>query len=158
VFSLTALVFAHAHETAFSDLLGAWSPEPTVLVASIVAIALFARAFVKLRRRGRRDHAGWTHAAPFLLGVGVLTLALVSPLDAIGDEYLLSAHMLQHAVIGDLAPALLVLGARGPLTLFLQQDIPTSRRTTTSATTPKRSTTGSRTARCPATAAGKKTT
>jgi putative membrane protein len=119
VFSVTAPVFAHAHETAFSDLLGAWSPEPTVLVASIVAIALFGRAFVKLRRRGRRDHAGWTHAVPFLVGIGVLALALVSPLDAIGDEYLLSAHMLQHVVIGDLAPALLVLGARGPLTLFL---------------------------------------
>jgi len=119
VIALSAPVFAHANETAFSDLLRAWSPEPTIVVASIIAIALFCRAFVELRRRGRRDHAGWTHAVPFLLGVVVLALALVSPLDAIGDEYLLSAHMLQHVVIGDLAPALLVLGTRGPLTLFL---------------------------------------
>ena len=101
------------------DFAHAWSPEPTVLVASTVAIVLFARAFVVLRRRGRRDHANWTHAVPFLLGVLVLALALVSPLDPIGEDYLLSAHMLQHVVIGDLAPALLVLGARGPLTLFL---------------------------------------
>lgn len=117
--ALPASAFAHTHETALSDQLGAWDPEPTILVASIVSIVLFGRAFVELRRRGRRDHANWTHAVPFLLGVLVLALALVSPLDPIGEERLLSAHMLQHLVIGDLAPALLVLGARGPLTLFL---------------------------------------
>src|SRR5439155_7372754 len=32
---------------------------------------------------------------------------------------LLSAHMLQHMVIGDLAPALGLLAIRGPLTFFL---------------------------------------
>jgi putative membrane protein len=101
------------------DFAHAWSPEPIVLVASVVAIVVFARAFVVLRRRGRHDHANWTHAVPFLLGVLVLALALVSPLDPIGEDYLLSAHMLQHLLIGDLAPALLALGARGPLTLFL---------------------------------------
>jgi cytochrome c oxidase assembly factor CtaG len=116
---LPAPLLSHAHETALPDLFGAWSLEPTVLVASVVAVVLFGRAFSELRRRGRRDLAGWTHAVPFLLGVLVLALALVSPLDPIGEDYLLSAHMLQHVVIGDLAPALLVLGARGPLTLFL---------------------------------------
>jgi putative membrane protein len=84
-----------------------------------VALALFARGLVVLRRRGRRDHANWTHAGPFLLGLVVLGLALMSPLDEAGDQYLLSAHMLQHVLLGDLAPALLVLGARGPLSLFL---------------------------------------
>ena len=47
-----------------------------------------------------------------------LTLPLVSPLDAAGDEYLLSAHMLEHVLIGDAAPALLVLAVRGPLLAF----------------------------------------
>jgi putative membrane protein len=112
---------AHTSEVAASKLLGAWTPEPAVIAASIFGIALFARGFLTLRRRGRRDHAGWTHACPFLLGVFVLALALMSPLDAAGDEYLLSAHMLQHVMIGDLAPALLVLGIRGPLTLFMLQ-------------------------------------
>ena len=45
--------------------------------------------------------------------------ALVSPLDYIGEEYLLSAHMLQHVIIGDLAVALAVVALRGPLTFFL---------------------------------------
>jgi putative membrane protein len=113
-----AAASAHASETAASKLFGAWNPEPTVIAASILAVALFGRGFLALRRRGRHDHAGWTHACPFLLGMFVLTLALVSPLDAAAEDYLLSAHMLQHVLIGDLAPALLVLGIRGPLTLF----------------------------------------
>jgi cytochrome c oxidase assembly factor CtaG len=117
--AVPAAALAHTSEVPVSDPLRSWSPEPTVLVASFLAIALFGGAFRRLRRRGRPDHAGWTHAGPFLLGVLVLALALMSPLDATGDEYLLSAHMLQHVLIGDLAPALLVFGTRGPLTLFL---------------------------------------
>jgi cytochrome c oxidase assembly factor CtaG len=51
--------------------------------------------------------------------VALLTLALVSPLDAVGDQYLMSAHMLQHVLIGDAALALGLLALRGPLGLFL---------------------------------------
>jgi cytochrome c oxidase assembly factor CtaG len=35
--------------------------------------------------------------------------ALVSPLDGLGDEYLFSAHMLQHVLLGDVAPLLILL-------------------------------------------------
>ena len=114
-----ASAFAHTTDVPASQLIGAWTPEPAVLIGSVLAIALCGRGFLALRHRGRRDHAGWTHAVPFLLGVVVLGVALMSPLDAAGDDYLLSAHMLQHVLIGDLAPALIVLGARGPLMLFL---------------------------------------
>jgi cytochrome c oxidase assembly factor CtaG len=114
-----AAASAHAGSAPGSDLLTAWDPAPPVLAAGLLGVALFARAFLELRRRGRRDHAGWTHACPFLLGLLVLTVALVSPLDAVADHYLLSAHMTQHVLIADVAPALLVLGLRGPLTFFL---------------------------------------
>src|SRR5206468_459235 len=46
-------------------------------------------------------------------------LPLLSPLDAVGDNHLLSAHMLQHVLIGDAAIALLVVAVRGPLLFFL---------------------------------------
>ena len=46
-------------------------------------------------------------------------LPLVSPLDHVADEQLLSAHMLQHVLIGDAAAALLVVAVRGPLVFFL---------------------------------------
>ena len=84
-----------------------------------MAAILFARAFIRLRRRGRSDHASWGRAALFGTGLALLTLALVSPLDAAGDDDLLSAHMLQHMLIGDAAPALLLLAVRGPLIAFL---------------------------------------
>ena len=50
-------------------------------------------------------------------------IPLVSPLDELGDRYLLSAHMLQHMLIGDAAPALILVAVRGPLLLFV---IPTA--------------------------------
>src|SRR5205085_5011911 len=81
--------------------------------------ALFAQAFVRLRRRGRTDHAGFDRAILFALALAVGTLALLSPLDAVGERYLLSAHMLQHVSIGDAAPALALVELRGPLLFFL---------------------------------------
>jgi putative membrane protein len=55
----------------------------------------------------------------FSAGLALLVLPLVSPLDGVGDEELLSAHMLQHVLIGDAAIALLVVAVRGPLVFFL---------------------------------------
>ena len=102
-----------------AQLASAWSAAPLVLAGAATAALLFARAFIRLRRRGRTDHAGWSRAALFGCGLALVTLPLVSPLDAAGDEYLLSAHMLQHVLIGDAGPALLLLAVRGPLLAFM---------------------------------------
>jgi putative membrane protein len=112
------LILAHAGEHAGS-IASAWEAPPAVLAGAALALVLFAQAFVRLRRRGRADHAGWDRAALFVAGVTVGTLALASPLDYVGEEFLLSAHMLQHVVIGDLAVALALVAIRGPLTFFL---------------------------------------
>jgi putative membrane protein len=112
------LIVAHAGGQA-ETIASAWEAPPAVLIGSALALVLFAQAFVRLRRRGRADHAGWDRAALFVAAVTLGTLALVSPLDYIGEEYLLSAHMLQHVVIGDLAVALAIVAIRGPLTFFL---------------------------------------
>jgi putative membrane protein len=97
---------------------GAWQVEPAVLGAAGGALALFAQAFVRLRRRGRVDHAGGPRAALFVLAVALGTLALASPIDRAADSYL-SAHMLQHVLIGDAVPALALVALRGPLVFFL---------------------------------------
>jgi cytochrome c oxidase assembly factor CtaG len=102
-----------------SQLESAWSFEPLVLATAAVATIAFARAFVRLRRRGRTDHAPWSRAALFGAGLGLVVLALISPLDAAGDDDLLSAHMLQHMLLVDAGPALLVVAVRGPLLAFL---------------------------------------
>ena len=104
------MLFAHFPAT--------WETPPAVLVAAPLAALLFAQAFVRLRRR-RPDHAPWTRAALFGAGLALLVLPVLSPLDAAGDEYLLSAHMLQHVLIGDAAVALIIVAVRGPLVFFL---------------------------------------
>jgi putative membrane protein len=95
-----------------------WDAPPVVLAAAGVAAALFAQAFARLRRR-RAELAPWTRALLFAAGLALLVLPLVSPLDEAADEQLLSAHMLQHVLIGDAAVALLVVAVRGPLVFFL---------------------------------------
>jgi cytochrome c oxidase assembly factor CtaG len=110
-------LLAHA-DVPLSELSSAWNAEPLVLAAAAVALGLFAQAFIRLRARGRADHAPFARAVLFSLGVLVGVLAVVSPLDAAAENYLLSAHMLQHVLLIDLVPLLLVLALRGPLTFF----------------------------------------
>ncbi len=84
----------------------------------LVALILFAQAFVRLRRRGRADHAGWDRALLFPAGLALVFGALVSPLEEAAGERL-SAHMLQHVLIADAGPALILVALRGPLVFFL---------------------------------------
>ena len=51
----------------------------------------------------------------FALGIVLLLLAFASPIAAIGEEELFSFHMLQHVLIGDLAPLCLLAGLSGPM-------------------------------------------
>jgi cytochrome c oxidase assembly factor CtaG len=102
-----------------SQLPSAWDPAPLVVAGAAVAGLRFAYAFRRLRRRGRFDHAGWDRALLFAAGLALVTLPLVSPLDAAGDDYLLSAHMLQHVLLGDAGPALILAAVRGPLLAFM---------------------------------------
>ena len=96
-----------------------WSFDPAAVGLAVLALALYTRGFHELRRRGRPDHASTANALLFTVGIAAGVLAVVSPLDALADDTLLSAHMLQHLVIGDLVPLLLVLGLRGPIAFFL---------------------------------------
>ena len=96
-----------------------WSPDPLPLALALVALALYAQAFVRLRLRSGGTHARPLNALCFAAGVAVSTLALVSPVDAVGEDQLLTAHMLQHLLLGDVGPLLLVLGLRGPIGVFL---------------------------------------
>ena len=51
----------------------------------------------------------------FGIGIALLLLAFASPIAAIGEEELFSFHMLQHVLIGDLAPLCLLAGSTGPI-------------------------------------------
>ncbi len=101
------------------DIDTSWQFAPLVLCASTIVSLLFLQAWLRLRRRGRRDLAGWDRPLLFFCGMTLGVLALISPLDTIGERYLVSAHMLQHMLIADSAPALVLLAIRGPLVFFL---------------------------------------
>jgi len=100
---------------------------PAILIGTALALVLFIQAFVRLRRR-RPDHAPWSRAVLFAAGLAVLVLPLVSPLDHLGDEELLSAHMLQHEALMVVAAPLFVLGR--PLAAFAWALPPAWRRAT----------------------------
>ena len=92
-----------------------WSVDPILIVVLFAAAWLYAGAYRRAKRHARGGGPGVGHWLPYACGLLVIGLALSSPLDAVGDGYLLSAHMGQHILLSDVAPALLVLGLRAPV-------------------------------------------
>ena len=86
-----------------------WLPDPFVLVPIATLVAIYVRRFRRARREAGGRGAGPAQAAAFAAGILALLAALASPLDALGEDYLFSAHMLQHVLLGDIAPVLLLL-------------------------------------------------
>ncbi len=88
-----------------------WLPDPLALAPIAALVVVYVRRF----RAVRREHgaaprgAGARQAFAFVGGVAALLLALATPLDGLGEDYLFSAHMLQHVLLGDIAPLLLLL-------------------------------------------------
>ena len=93
---------------------GSWSLNPVIALLLIAAVVVYARMY---RRAGQNaaQPPGAGHWMAYGAGILTLVAALFSPLDQIGDHYLLSAHMTQHVLLSDIAPALLVLGLRSPV-------------------------------------------
>src|SRR5260370_1602467 len=58
----------------------------------------------------RADDAQPKHTLYFGLGLISLWVALETPIDTISDHYLDSVHMLQHVLLGFVAPPLMLLG------------------------------------------------
>ncbi len=92
-----------------------WTIDPGLIAILLAAAWLYARGYRRAKRLAGTRKPGVSHWLPYGSGLIVLALALMSPLDAIGDGYLLSAHMGQHILLSDVAPALLVLGLRAPI-------------------------------------------
>jgi putative membrane protein len=95
------------------SLLTSWTFDPLQLApVALVALAYGLRVRT-LRRRGTPPPT-W-RVTLFALGVALLVLAFASPIAAIGERELFSFHMLQHVVLGDLAPLCLLAGLTGPI-------------------------------------------
>ncbi len=93
--------------------LGHWDLQPLALApVALYALAYRMRAR-QLLEKGRPVPAA--RAAAFYGGLIVVLLALISPLDYLGEHQRFSAHMAQHLLLGDIAPLLVVLGLTGPV-------------------------------------------
>jgi len=99
--------------TADLSPLTSWSIEPLQLVPVLLVGLLYGRRVLTLSHRGHPVPA-W-RIAMFSLGLALLVVALASPIAVIGEERLFSFHMLQHVLLGDLAPLALLLGLNGPI-------------------------------------------
>jgi cytochrome c oxidase assembly factor CtaG len=94
---------------------GSWSFQPVTVIALLAAAVLYARVYRRAASRSSTSAPNAGHWVPYAAGLLTIAVALMSPLDPIGDRYLLSAHMIQHVLLSDIAPALLVLGLRAPI-------------------------------------------
>ena len=115
-------VYAHSPVHAY-----VWSVDTAlVAIALLVTAMAYIVGIIKLWRAsgGARGVAPW-QVMLFSAGWLALVLALVSPLDALG-EALFSAHMVQHEILMLVAAPLLVLGK--PLPAFVWALRPTWRR------------------------------
>ncbi|HZQ44626.1 MAG TPA: cytochrome c oxidase assembly protein [Acidobacteriaceae bacterium] len=90
-------------------ILAAWSFPVWPAIGLLIAGALYLRGWRALQRTRARDLPVWRAVCSFA-GLVAIWIALASPIDAL-DDYLLSAHMLQHFILMSIAPPLLVLGA-----------------------------------------------
>lgn len=86
-----------------------WQVAPLSVIGAVSSLV----AYLWLYRRGEGDRhraawSGW-QVASFCVGVMVVLLALISPLDGLAD-LLFGAHMLQHMLLLVVAPPLLMLG------------------------------------------------
>ena len=70
---------------------------------AVAAAALYARA-------ARRDRPGGWRVASMTLGLLLIAASLNSPLETIAAHRLLLVHLLQNALIADVAPLLVLLG------------------------------------------------
>ena len=101
---------AHVEEMpATTSIPWTWEPEPVVCILLVAVAATYAAGALRQWRERRLPKDARWRAFSFAIGVGLLVLALLSPLDAWGDR-LFAAHMAQHLILMMLSPPLLVLG------------------------------------------------
>ena len=86
-----------------------WFADPAVLAPLALIVLIYVRRFREARRESGGRGATWLHALAFAGAMLALLAALVSPIDGLGEDYLFSAHMFQHVLLGDIAPLLLLL-------------------------------------------------
>ncbi len=91
------------------EIARAWSLPLLPAAGILLTAGLYVRGWTAARHTRPHHFPDW-RLVSFLAGLVTLWLAIASPLDAL-DNYLLTAHMLQHFLLMSVVPPLIVLGA-----------------------------------------------
>ena len=93
--------------------LTSWTWDPAQLILIAAAAYLYYRRTATLAARGTPVVA-WRR---WVFGLGLLLafIAVASPIHEFGERQFFFAHMLQHVLLGDLAPLCMVAGLTGPI-------------------------------------------
>ena len=84
-----------------------WTFEPGVLIVIAVLAAVYVPRWRAARRESPVAASGWRLLA-FWAGLAGIAAALISPLDSVADQSF-AMHMVQHVLLLDLVPILLLL-------------------------------------------------
>lgn len=93
--------------------LTSWTWDPAQLLLIAAGAFLYYRRTHTLAVRGT-PVAAWRRLV-FALGLLLAFLAVASPVHEFGEKQFFFAHMLQHILLGDLAPLCMVAGLTGPI-------------------------------------------
>jgi len=86
-----------------------WSLEPGVLAALALYLGVYLARWRRSRAAGEPHPPSVGRLLVFCTGILALVAALASPIDALGEQ-VLAMHMVQHVLLLDVAPILLILG------------------------------------------------
>jgi cytochrome c oxidase assembly factor CtaG len=86
-----------------------WTFEPGAIALLAVATGVYVRRWRQARAIGGPAAAPGIRLASFLSGIAVMAIALLSPVDRLGEQ-LFVMHMVQHVLLLDIAAILLLLG------------------------------------------------
>jgi cytochrome c oxidase assembly factor CtaG len=93
----------------------AWHVDIVFLIGFVAVAGGYAAA--TQRSESGDSRRGGQRPMWFVAGLTLLLVAVTSPLDALASEYLLSAHMVQHLLLSQIIPPLLLLGLPAALVM-----------------------------------------
>ena len=85
-----------------------WNFAPIILIALAAYVWIYVARWRTSRAEGGARAAPYGRLALWLLGIALLFVALISPIDRLGEQFA-TFHMVQHLILADLVPICLTL-------------------------------------------------
>jgi cytochrome c oxidase assembly factor CtaG len=85
-----------------------WNFAPIILIALAAYVWIYVARWRTSRAEGGPRAAGYGRLALWLLGIALLGVALISPVDRLGEQFA-TFHMVQHLILADLVPICLTV-------------------------------------------------